>query len=125
MNNYLNIALAQIDAIDHLDQNITKSLDMTKEAISKGAKWVLFPELSLFRSQKKQQKYPQLSIQDTKLQPFFELSKKHSVCILLGFPEKSLNAQKVFNTSCFIQPNGKAILYQKIHPRKFLRNPQK
>jgi len=112
---HLNIALAQINAKDSIEDNIDKSLQMINEATKKGANWVMFPELSLFRAQKKKQPYPKLTLQDPLLQPLFKIAKQTNTTLLIGFPEQSPDPKKVYNTSAFILPDGSTVIYQKKH----------
>ena len=115
----MKVALLQFCAGTNKAANLLKALAMSQEAIARGAKFILLPEVFNFRGAgsnkalfvKAAEKIPGPSTD-----AFVPLAKKYDVSFLLGsILEKAPNSH-AYNTSVFIGPRGAIVAkYRKIH----------
>ncbi len=115
----MKIALIQFNASDDKKNNIQRALHFIQEAASRGASWILFPEVFSFRGNLLDKEVlatiPE-PIPGTTTQAFQEIAKKNKVDILLGSLLEKIDKDKPCNTSVAINKNGQIIAkYQKIH----------
>lgn len=121
----VHIAVAQLGPIARNDartKTVARLCDMLKDAASRGAKWVTFPELALTTF------FPRWELEDPaeirsffetempgkETQPLFDLACTLGVGFYLGYAE--LNGERQFNTSILVDGAGTIIgKYRKIH----------
>lgn len=125
MNDKLHLAVAQMGPIARSDtrgQVVARLCELLRDAASRGAKWVTFPELTLTTF------FPRWSIQDKQelhrffesempgkeTQPLFDLARELGVGFYLGYAE--LAGEDQFNTSILVNAQGDIVgKYRKIH----------
>jgi predicted amidohydrolase len=115
----MKIALIQFNANDQKQNNIQRALAFIQEAASKGASWILLPEVFLFRGNLLNKdilaSVPE-PIPGVTTQLFQDMAKKNNVHILLGSILEQTRSAKPGNTSVAINKNGEiAAKYQKIN----------
>lgn len=121
----LHIAVAQVGPIARSDtrsRTVARLCELLKDAASRGAKWVTFPELTLTTF------FPRWSLDDPQevasffekqmpgkeTQPLFDLARELGVGFYLGYAE--LDGERQFNTSILVDGTGSIIgKYRKIH----------
>ncbi len=128
----MKVALLQFCAGSDKAANLSKALTLSREALGKGAQFILLPEVFNFRGDtsdkelfvKAAEKIPGPSVD-----AFIPLAKKYNVSFLLGSilekaPSSSSSYRtltivrntQAYNTSVFIDPRGAiAAKYRKIH----------
>ena len=112
----LNCALIQLNATDDVFKNLEKAKDFVEKAISKGARFILLPEVFTFRRQNSNINIPFDANIEKTLKPFLELALDYKVFILCGSVYEKSQSTKGFNTSLLINDQGKfSAKYQKIH----------
>jgi len=115
----MKVALLQYNASQDKAANLALGLDMSREAIAKGAQFILLPEVFNFRGDARNR---ELFAEATEKVPgpstnvFIPLAKEHKVAFLLGSILEKAPGAHAYNTSVFIDPRGKiAAKYRKIH----------
>ncbi|NYT49020.1 N-carbamoyl-D-amino-acid hydrolase [Parapusillimonas granuli] len=121
----MHIAVAQVGPIARSDtraRTVARLCELLKDAASRGAKWVTFPELTLTTF------FPRWSIEDPRevrsffetempgkeTRPLFDLARELGVGFYLGYAE--LDGERQFNTSILVDGGGSIIgKYRKIH----------
>lgn len=115
----MRVALIQINAGPDKADNIRRALGMTREAIQKGARFILLPEIFNWRGDTRDQSALLAAaehIPGPSVRPFMELARAHKSFVLLGSILESSRGDKVYNTSIFINSHGEtAAKYRKIH----------
>ncbi|NQY73961.1 MAG: carbon-nitrogen hydrolase family protein [Candidatus Margulisbacteria bacterium] len=117
MKQTLSVALVQCDSGPNKEDNLSKAVSFCMEAISKGATFILLPELFNIRSDTISVEQRAENIPGPSLGPLMKLAKEKSVFILAGsLCESSSTPKKCYNTSVLINSNGSiSCTYQKIH----------
>ncbi|MFY9348473.1 MAG: N-carbamoyl-D-amino-acid hydrolase [Orrella sp.] len=120
------IAVAQLGPIEPTDsrtQTVVRLLELLKEAASRKADMVVFPELALttffprywLTEQEAQDRYFEKSMPGTDTKILFETAKKLGIGFYLGYAELTQNGQ-AFNTSILVNKNADIVgRYRKIH----------
>ncbi len=114
------IGLIQMSMSDSVDANLKKASDMIAEAVSKGAKIVVLPELFLypyFCQTPKDESFFALAetIPGTSTAALSAIAKHHGI-VLVGGSIYEKSDGKRFNTSCVFGPDGGMIgTYRKSH----------
>ncbi len=127
----MRVALLQFCAGQDKAANLSKALTLSQEALGKGAKFILLPEIFNFRGQARNKELLAKAaekIPGPSTAAFIPLAKKHHVSFLLGsiiekvvtgttfFKRKSCLSLLFYNTSVFIDSRGAiAAKYRKIH----------
>jgi predicted amidohydrolase len=109
-----NLRVAQIDStLANLDENLKKHLLLIEQAIEDGIEFIVFPELSLtgYNVQDAAQDIA-MSIQDARLNPLRELSKK--ISILCGGIELS-GDYGVYNAAFFFEDGNAQTVHRKVY----------
>ena len=92
---------------------------MSREAIRRGAKFILLPEVFNFRGDTRNKELLARAVESipgASTDRFTALAKKHKVSLLLGSILEKTTGAKAYNTSVFIDPRGRiASKYRKIH----------
>ncbi len=129
MSRSVVFAVAQLGPI-HLDDTrktvVGRLVDLLREAHSRGARWVTFPELALttffpryaYDDPDEYDRFFEESLPSPATEPLFEAARKLGVGFYLGYAEKTKINGKVrrFNTSVLVSPAGDIIgKYRKIH----------
>lgn len=120
------IAVAQLGPIQPSDsrpQTVARLLELLKEAASRKADLVVFPELALttffprywMTEQEAQNRYFEKSMPGPDTKILFETSKKLRIGFYLGYAELTSNG-RAFNTSILVNKNAEIVgRYRKIH----------
>lgn len=123
----LDVAVCQLTSVDDVQKNVEqvmallRSLETSQiEAGSIGTEskipdFISFPENALYFRLKEGEKIPSLSLDDSRLEPIREWSKKFGSFIHIGSIPREADG-KLFNSTVLIEPSG-AIrdVYRKIH----------
>ena len=126
----MKVALIQLNAGQDKNQNIQNACDLVKRATSKGASFILLPEVFNYRgplSGKSMYEKIAEEIPGKSLMPLMEIAKKNGVHILAGsIYERKLGGKKIYNTSVMIDDSGNIIgKYRKINLFKAVIDGQK
>ena len=120
------LAVAQLGPIQPTDNRkhaVSRLLEMMKEAASRGAKMVVFPELALttffpryWMTEKEAiDRYFEKSMPGPETQILFDTAKKLNIGFYLGYAEVSSEG-KCFNTSILVNQQAEIVgRYRKIH----------
>jgi predicted amidohydrolase len=116
----MKISLVQFNAGPDKHDNIRRALLFVEDAASRGAKFILLPEVFHYRGDlRKPSNFNETAetIPGVSLRPFMELASKKRVFILAGSViERAERAQKAYNTSVLIDTKGWIqAKYRKIH----------
>jgi predicted amidohydrolase len=126
----LGIAAAQLGAVNLADsrEEVSKRLvALFREAIGRGARFVVFPELALTTffprywmedQAEVDRRFFEPSMPNPVVQPLFDLARKHSVGFYLGYAELTEEAGQArrFNAAILVGPEGKVVgKYRKVH----------
>jgi nitrilase len=107
----MKIALIQMSAGADKRRNIAKAVGLAERAIRSKAKFILFPEVFNYRGPLTGRNVlPSMAeaIPGESTFPFMNLAQKHKVSILIGsLYERSEASSKVYNTSVFIDKDGR------------------
>lgn len=115
----MKIALLQLCATEDKAANLKKALAMSRQALDKGAGFVLLPEVFNYRSgggnkaayTKAAEKIPGPSTR-----AFIPLAREHKAVFLLGSIIEKTSGALVYNTSVLINARGQITAkYRKIH----------
>ena len=112
----LRIGLGQLNTKDNVEDSFKQIEQQIAECSEKGAKIVIFPEMSTYLSEISIYEAAQ-AIDGEIITRFKNLAKKYKTSIHNGsFIEKSETEKKTYNTSVLINPSGKIeAVYRKIH----------
>jgi nitrilase len=116
----VKVALIQFNAGSDKKKNLKRAVDFVRRAIARKAKFVLLPEVFIFRGDLVDGRDVENiaeSIDGPSIQPFRQLAREAKVHILAGsIYENSHRRGKAYNTSVLIGPSGKSSgVYRKIH----------
>ena len=107
----MKAAVIQLSAGTDKKKNIEKAVWRVKEAIKRRARFILLPEVFIYRGKISGQGHLNTLAEDIpgeSIQPLMELAGKHKVFILAGsLYERIKGTKKVYNTSVFINDRGK------------------
>lgn len=113
----MKIALYQMNSGDSWRKNLEDITKRTQEAARRNANILFLPENALFMGEHKQ--LHRIAAEMKRLVPsaLQTIAKKHGVAIALGsYPEEKSRSKRIYNTSCWIDKNGKRIAkYRKVH----------
>lgn len=119
MKNMMKTAVVQMSSTDDKRANIEKAVFYVRKAIRRKAKFVLLPEMFIYRGQINQAERTLLaeSIPGPTVKIFQKIAQAERISILMGsIYEKVDKYKKVCNTSIFIDQNGQIKgRYRKIH----------
>lgn len=120
------LAVAQMGPVHLNDSRVTvveRLLEMMREAKSRGAKMVVFPELALttffprywMDDVEVNARFFEPSMPSPETQPLFDLAAQLKIGFYLGYAELTADGQR-FNTSVLVDENAKIVArYRKIH----------
>lgn len=116
----MKIALIQFNAGPDKNENLRRALSFISSAADNGAKFVLLPEMFLYRGDllnRKNFEYAAETIPGQSMGLLTEIAALKKIFVLAGsIVERALNSAKAYNTSVLIDPKGKIISrYQKIN----------
>jgi len=115
----MKTALLQYCAGADKQKNLSKALSLSKEALEKGSKFVLLPEVFNFRGDGRDRELFSRSMEripGPSSRAFVGLAQKHKASFLLGSIIEKATKSLAYNTSVFIDPQGKfSATYRKIH----------
>ncbi len=114
----LKVALLQYCASLDKTENLSKSLMLSQEALERGARFILLPEVFNFRGERKKELFLQAAekIPGPSSDAFILLAKKYKAAFLLGSIIEKADSTHAYNTSVFIDPHGEITAkYRKIH----------
>ena len=110
-------AVIQMTSTTDKTSNIEKAVSLVSEAAARGARIIALPENWTYMRGNDDPPPAGLSIGGPELAAIRNIAKSENVYILAGtIPEAIPGSDKVFNTSVFFAPGGRALaLYRKIH----------
>ena len=120
------MAVAQLGPINLADTRaavVKRLLDMLREAHSRSAKFVVFPELALttffprywMTDQSEIDRFFERSMPNADVQPLFDEAKKCGIGFYLGYTELTPEGER-FNTAVIVDGTGKIVgRYRKVH----------
>jgi len=113
----MRIAAIQMNSQENKEKNIDKAEEMIDEAVSKGSKIVVLPEMFNFLGAEEQQPANAEKIPGLTIKRLMKKAKSHGVYILCGSILEARQAgERLFNTSVLVDPKGEIIAkYSKLH----------
>lgn len=116
-NKKIMVSLIQMDSGSDKEKNISSAEKFLNQAVSKGSKFILFPETFNYRGDFDKLNDIAETIPGPSLSIFIEIARRHKVWILAGsLYEKIRGSKKVYNSSVLIGSDGKVkAVYRKIH----------
>lgn len=116
----MKVALLQLCASQDKAANLAQAIAMSQEALEKGAKFILLPEVFNFRGDSRNKEaFAQAAekIPGPSVKAFIPLAKRYQASFLLGsIIEKASPHARAYNSSVFIDEHGTvAAKYRKIH----------
>ena len=115
----LRVALLQYCAGEDKAENLLKARALSQKAIDGGAQFLLLPEVFNFRGDTRNKELLAQAVEripGPSTDSFAALAKKHHVSFLLGSVLEKAPGRHAYNTSVFIDPQGKITAkYRKIH----------
>src|SRR3989338_11395245 len=112
----MRVACVQLNAGEDFDRNLKQAIRLAREAHQKGAEFIAFPEMFLFRGS--HSRYQEMAKKtESVIHKFQQMACVSRVPFLLGsILEKSPQSGRYFNTSLFISDHWHIIMrYRKIH----------
>lgn len=123
---FIELAVAQLGAVNLADSRasvVKRLVEMMREAKSRGATFVVFPELALttffprywITEQEAHARYFEATMPSAETQPLFDAARELGLGFYLGYAELTED-QRGFNTSIIVNPQGEIVgKYRKIH----------
>lgn len=113
----MKIALIQFNAGNNKEKNIARALQLVKQAARKQAKFILLPEVFIYRGERSELVRVSEAISGPVIKAIAKAAKEYKTHILAGsIYEKITGNKKVYNTSVLINNQGKIIeRYRKIN----------
>ena len=113
----MKTAVIQFNATDNKAENLKRALVFVESAAKKKAKFIVLPEIFIFRGNLKLTPNVAEMIPGPTIREFSQLAKKYHVFILAGsIYEKVRGEKKVYNTSVLIDDHGRIkAKYRKIN----------
>ncbi|MGB8433269.1 MAG: N-carbamoyl-D-amino-acid hydrolase [Burkholderiales bacterium] len=130
MTRKLGIAAAQLGAVNLADSRETvakRLVELFREAIGRGARFVVFPELAMTTffprywmedQDEVDRRFFEPSMPNPVVQPLFDLAKHHGVGFYLGYAERTEEQGRIrrFNAAILVGPDGRIVgKYRKVH----------
>lgn len=130
MSRKLGIAAAQLGPINLADSReavVKRLVELFREAIGRGARFVVFPELALTTffprywmedAAEVDRRFFERTMPNPVVQPLFDLAKQHGVGFYLGYAELIEEAGSLhrYNTAILVGPDAKIVgKYRKVH----------
>lgn len=114
MRKYL-MAVIQMDTRDNKDANLKAACDFIDEAVSKGAKFVSFPEV--FNVIDEGEEAPELVPEGRTISLMAEKARQHGIWVHCGsIAELNPEGDRKFNTTAVLNPKGEMVAkYRKLH----------
>lgn len=119
----VKVAAVQMNSGENKEKNLKQAEKLIIKAVKGKAKFIALPEVFNYRGNPKRAPLIAEKIPGYSTNYIAKLAKRYKVWILIGSlfekpkaPSSKLQAQKPYNTSVLINPNGKiAAKYRKIH----------
>jgi predicted amidohydrolase len=113
----IKAAVVQTRSTEDVDANLKQAEQLVRAAAADGATFIALPENVPFLRIASKENFPEPVEGGRSVEFFGSLARELGVAILLGsFQQTSGEAQKVYNTSVLLGPDGKvAGKYEKIH----------
>lgn len=129
MARFINIACAQMGPIARTDsrsQIVKRQIELLREAKSRGAEFVVFPELAfttffprwVLNDQAEIDSYFEREMPGSETQPLFDAARELGIGFYIGYAELAEEDGRTrhFNTSIIVGPNGEIVgKYRKVH----------
>ncbi|MDS7595036.1 N-carbamoyl-D-amino-acid hydrolase [Agrobacterium tumefaciens] len=129
MSRFINIACAQMGPISRADtrtQVVKRQIELLREAKSRGAEFVVFPELAfttffprwVIESQAEIDSYFEREMPGQETQPLFDEAKELGIGFYIGYAELADEGGRTryFNTSIIVDAKGQIVgKYRKVH----------
>ncbi len=129
MSRFVNLACAQMGPIQKSDSRasvVKRQIDLLREAKSRGAEFVVFPELALttffprwvLESQQEIDSFFERDMPGPETAPLFEEARKLGIGFYIGYAELAIEdgKERHFNTAIIVDTTGEIVgKYRKIH----------
>lgn len=129
MARFINIACAQMGPIARTDsrpQIVKRQIELLREAKSRGAEFVVFPELAfttffprwVLSDQAEIDSYFEREMPGSETQPLFDAARELGIGFYIGYAELAEEDGRTrhFNTSIIVDSNGEIVgKYRKVH----------
>ncbi|MFK0383848.1 N-carbamoyl-D-amino-acid hydrolase [Agrobacterium sp. NPDC090273] len=129
MARFINIACAQMGPIARIDsrpQIVKRQIELLREAKSRGAEFVVFPELAfttffprwVLNDQAEIDSYFEREMPGAETQPLFDAARELGIGFYIGYAELAEEDGRTrhFNTSIIVDSNGEIVgKYRKVH----------
>ena len=114
------VAVVQMAATEgQIDLNLEKIIALSREAASAGAQIIVFPELALSGYFHKNIAQYALSTEDPPIRQLAAAAHELQAALLVGFAERSEDAEKPYISQLIALPDGSLEVYRKIHLGRF------
>lgn len=113
----MNVGVVQLCSTADVGRNLERCRELARQAVGRGAEWVLFPENAPFMGAD-EQKLEHASGLDGEVAGWFaEIAREHGVWVTLGsFAERGPDAGRTYNTQVLYDGEGvQRAVYRKIH----------
>jgi predicted amidohydrolase len=129
MSRFVNLACAQMGPIQRSDSRasvVKRQIDLLREAKSRGAEFVVFPELAfttffprwVLESQQEIDSFFERDMPGPETAPLFEEARKLGIGFYIGYAELAIEdgRERHFNTAIIVDATGEIVgKYRKIH----------
>ncbi len=114
------IAIAQMaSVIGEIDKNINTILNMTNEAAKLGAEFIVFPEMALQGYSHTNVDTLAVTLSDPAIKLLSKTAFDLKITLLVGFAERSDDAEKPYISQLIALPDGNVEVYRKVHLGRF------
>lgn len=113
----MRVAAIQLNSTPEMEHNLARARALIEEAAANGARLIALPEHFAYLGPEDRQPPSAQSLEGPLVSQFRELARKLAVFVLLGsFPELPPGADRPFNTSLLLSPEGEILAaYRKLH----------
>lgn len=114
----IQVAAVQMCSGENLEENLSQCKDLINQAAERGAQIVVVPEnFAILGRDEQSKRQVQQSLQEPIVQDFCAQAKDLGINLILGgFPERSADPLRPYNSSIAIDDQGKIVsFYRKIH----------
>lgn len=114
------IAVVQMaSTVGEINQNVNTILDMTNKAANAGAQIIVFPEMALPGYSHTNADALAVTVNDPAIKLLSKTAVDLKTTLLVGFAERSDDAQKPYISQLVALPDGNVGVYRKVHLGRF------